>query len=44
MEVGEITAGDLIIKVGQGKDEPIDITGFMVEDAVKLIRGKKELK
>jgi carboxyl-terminal processing protease len=38
---GEITAGDLIIKVGQGKDEPIDITGFMVEDAVKLIRGKK---
>jgi len=38
---GEITAGDLIIKVGQGKDEPVDITGFMVEDAVKLIRGKK---
>ncbi len=38
---GEITAGDLIIKVGQGKDEPLDITGFLVEDAVKLIRGKK---
>lgn len=38
---GEIIAGDLIIKVGQGNDEPIDITGFMVEDAVKLIRGKK---
>ncbi|MBL7697585.1 MAG: carboxy terminal-processing peptidase [Chitinophagaceae bacterium] len=38
---GEVTAGDLIIKVGQGKDEPVDITGFIVEDAVKLIRGKK---
>ena len=38
---GEITAGDLIIKVAQGKEEPVDITGFMVEDAVKLIRGKK---
>ncbi len=25
---GEITAGDLIIKVGQGKEEPVDITGF----------------
>lgn len=38
---GEITAGDFIVKVGQGKEEPIDITGFIVEDAVKLIRGKK---
>jgi len=38
---GEITAGDLIIKVAQGKEEPVDISGFMVEDAVKLIRGKK---
>jgi carboxyl-terminal processing protease len=38
---GEITAGDLIIKVAQGNDEPVDITGFLVEDAVKLIRGKK---
>jgi carboxyl-terminal processing protease len=38
---GEITAGDLIVKVAQGKEEPVDITGFIVEDAVKLIRGKK---
>ena len=38
---GEITAGDLIIKVAQGKEEPVDITGYLVEDAVKLIRGKK---
>lgn len=38
---GEITAGDLILKVGQGKDEPVDVTGFLVQDAVKLIRGQK---
>jgi carboxyl-terminal processing protease len=38
---GEITAGDFIMKVAQGKEEPVDITGFIVEDAVKLIRGKK---
>jgi carboxyl-terminal processing protease len=38
---GEITAGDLIMKVGQGNEEPVDITGFLVEDAVKIIRGKK---
>lgn len=33
--------GDLIMKVGQGEDEPEDIVGMRVEDAVKLIRGKK---
>jgi carboxyl-terminal processing protease len=38
---GEITAGDVIVKVGQGNEEPVDITGFLVEDAVKIIRGKK---
>ena len=38
---GEITAGDFIMKVGQGKEEPVDITGYIVEDAVKIIRGKK---
>lgn len=38
---GEITAGDFIVKVAQGNQEPIDITGFIVEDAVKLIRGKQ---
>ena len=30
-----------IMKVGQGPEEPVDLTGFDVEDAVKLIRGKK---
>lgn len=33
--------GDTIMKVGQGEDEPEDIVGMRVEDAVKLIRGKK---
>jgi carboxyl-terminal processing protease len=38
---GELQPGDIIQKVGQGKDEPIDLTGFTVTDAVKIIRGKK---
>ncbi len=33
--------GDIIMKVGQGEEEPEDIVGMRVEDAVKLIRGKK---
>jgi carboxyl-terminal processing protease len=38
---GQIQVGDQVIKVGQGAEEPVDLTGFEVEDAVKLIRGKK---
>lgn len=38
---GEIQAGDVIVKVAQGDGEPVDLTGFVVTDAVKLIRGKK---
>lgn len=38
---GEISIGDYIIKVAQGNEEPQDLTGFAVDDAVKLIRGKK---
>jgi len=38
---GQIQPGDIILKVGQGKEEPVDLTGFMTTDAVKLIRGKK---
>jgi carboxyl-terminal processing protease len=33
--------GDIITKVAQGKDSAVDLTGYVVEDAVKLIRGKK---
>lgn len=38
---GELKPGDVIRKVAQGKEEPVDLTGFTVTDAVKLIRGKK---
>jgi carboxyl-terminal processing protease len=38
---GEIEQNDIIVKVAQGKDEPVDITGYEVTEAVKLIRGNK---
>jgi len=38
---GEILVGDVIMKVAQGKEEPVDVTGYDVTDAVKLIRGNK---
>ncbi len=38
---GEVQVGDIILKVGQDKEEPTELTGYVVEDAVKLIRGKK---
>lgn len=36
-----IEVGDVIMKVAQGKDSAVELTGYVVEDAVKLIRGKK---
>ena len=36
---GELGVNDEIIKIGQGAAEPVDVTGFAVTDAVKLIRG-----
>lgn len=41
LKSGEIGVGDAIIKVAQGPAEPVDLTGYTVQDAVKLIRGKK---
>ncbi|MBS1934315.1 MAG: PDZ domain-containing protein, partial [Bacteroidetes bacterium] len=38
---GQININDIIMKVAQGNQEPVDITGYLVEDAVKLIRGSK---
>jgi carboxyl-terminal processing protease len=38
---GEIQVGDVVTKVAQGKGEPVDLTGYFVEDAVKIIRGTK---
>jgi carboxyl-terminal processing protease len=37
----EVEAEDVILKVGQGSDEPVDIVDMSLRDAVKLIRGKK---
>ncbi len=38
---GEVQVGDVITKVAQGKEEAVELTGYIVEDAVKIIRGKK---
>lgn len=38
---GEVSANDIILKVAQGKEEPVDISGYSTTDAVKLIRGNK---
>jgi carboxyl-terminal processing protease len=37
----QVEVGDIIMKVAQGKDSAVELTGYVVEDAVKLIRGKK---
>lgn len=37
----EVEAEDIILKVGQGKEEPVDVVDMSLRDAVKLIRGKK---
>ncbi len=39
---GQIAVNDIIIKVAQGNEEPVEIIGYEVTDAVKLIRGKKD--
>ncbi len=38
---GELKAGDLIMKVGQGSEEPMDISYMPLNEVVKNIRGKK---
>jgi carboxyl-terminal processing protease len=38
---GDLEVGDLIIKVGQADEEPVDIVGLRLEDAIKFIKGKK---
>ena len=37
----QVEVGDIIMKVAQGNDQPVELTGYTIEDAVKLIRGKK---
>ena len=39
---GELKENDEILKVGEGNATPVDVTGYAVTDAVKLIRGAKK--
>ena len=38
---GELEVGDLILKVGQGPDQPVDIVGMRLDDAIEFIKGNK---
>ncbi len=39
---GDLKVDDEIIKIAQGNAEPVDVTGYGVTDAVKLIRGPEK--
>lgn len=38
---GELEVGDLILKVAQGNNEPLDIVGMRLDDAIEYIKGEK---
>ncbi|MGC6284386.1 MAG: carboxy terminal-processing peptidase [Polaribacter sp.] len=38
---GDLEPGDIILKVAQGDEEPLDIVGMRLSDAIKFIKGKK---
>jgi len=38
---GELEVGDFIIKVAQDNEEPVDIVGMRLDDAIEYIKGKK---
>jgi carboxyl-terminal processing protease len=39
---GQLKAGDIILKVAQGAGEPVEVTNMKIDDAIQLIRGKKD--
>ena len=41
---GELKANDIILKVAQEKQEPVDITDMPLQEVVSMIRGKKGTK
>jgi carboxyl-terminal processing protease len=41
---GQLQAEDVILKVGQGDEEPVDIVDMRLDAAVRLIRGPKGTK
>lgn len=38
---GELEPGDTILEVAQGDEEPLDIVGMRLDDAIKFIKGPK---
>lgn len=38
---GELKAGDYILRVAQGAEEPVSVEGWRLDKAIGLIRGKK---
>ena len=38
---GDLEVGDIILKVAQGDEVPIDIVGMRLDDAIEYIKGKK---
>jgi carboxyl-terminal processing protease len=38
---GQVSVNDVILKVAQGSQEPVDLAGYFTEDAIKIIRGSK---
>lgn len=38
---GDLETGDIILKVAQGDEDAVDIVDMRLDDAVKLVRGKK---
>jgi carboxyl-terminal processing protease len=38
---GELKAGDVILRVAQGADEPVSVEGMRLDKAVSMIKGKK---
>lgn len=37
----QLEAGDVVLKVAQGKNEPVDVVGMRLDDVVKKIKGPK---
>jgi carboxyl-terminal processing protease len=41
---GDLEPDDIILKVAQGDEEPVDIVGMRLDDAIKFIKGPKGTK
>ena len=41
---GDLEDGDIILKVAQENEDPVDIVGMRLDDAIKFIKGPKDTK